>query len=203
MPRSDGALGVPRRVVNGGMGFKPAQTLRGETCRQCIKLGTLCYQHRTQKPQKPQLKKRQPKKFTEAKRRRYLELLAGGVRRGAAAKAVGLERSAPLRNMRTEPDFAAAVEEAEMQADSEVQRALFLAATEDRNVTAIQVWFYNRLPEAWVNSQRREVHHKISDGERALLLQAASAAGLTGDQIEAMARVLEVGTDDADDDTLH
>ncbi len=169
--------------------------------------GALCYQHRhRQKTQKTQLKKSQKRraraarkttKFTARRRARYLELLASGALRGAAAKAVGVGRSTPLRAMRDEPDFAAAVEEAEMQADSEVQRALFLAATEDRNVTAMQVWLYNRVPGAWVNSQRREVHHKISDSERVRFAQAAATAGLNESQIETLARALE----GADEDT--
>ena len=190
--------------------FAAPRTREGTPCCRCVAAGALCYQHRhrqkTQKTQpkkgqKPRASARKTTKFTERRRARYLELLASGALRGAASKAVGVARSTPLRAMRDEPDFAAAAEEAEMQANSEVQRALFLAATEDRNVTAMQVWLYNRLPESWVNSQRREVHHKIPDSQRALFVQAAAAAGLSGPQLEAIAQVLE-GADD-DNDTQH
>ena len=187
--------------------FAAPRTREGTPCCRCVAAGALCYQHRhRQKTQKTQLKKGQKRraraagkttKFTARRRARYLELLASGALRGAAAKAVGVGRSTPLRAMRDEPDFAATVEEAEMQADSEVQRALFLAATEDRNVTAMQVWLYNRVPGAWVNSQRREVHHKISDSERVRFAQAAATAGLNESQIETLARALE----GADEDT--
>ena len=145
----------------------------------------------------------QPKKgkFNARRRKRYLEFLATGALRGTAAKAVGVGRSTPLRAMHNDPNFAAAVEDAEMQANSEVQRSLYQAAVSG-NVTAMQVWLYNRMPDMWVNSQRREVHHQLSDRDRALFVQAASVAGLSGPQLEKMARVLEVGAN-ADDGTQH
>ncbi len=142
------------------------------------------------------------RKFSPRRRQRYLELLAKGMRRGAAAEAVGVGRSTTYRAMRDEPEFATAVEDAEMLADEEVEASLRRKALEG-NVPALIFWLTNRGPDRWVNTQRREVHHKITDGERALIVRAATAAGLSRDQLEAMARILEGRVDDNDDTTLH
>jgi hypothetical protein len=88
-------------------------------------------------------------KFDTNKRDAYLEKLRQGLRRGAAAEAVGVHRSTVGNAMRDDPDFAAAVSEAELDACELVEDALFKAATQDRNVTAIQVWLYNRRPARW------------------------------------------------------
>ena len=193
--------------------FQPPTTKTGEPCKRCTKLGKLCKQHapiaategrqhRKQETQKTQLKKvaRKPtQKFTERRRSRYLELLATGAWRGAAAKAVGVGRSTPLRTMRAEPDFAAAVEEAEMQADEEVEEALRGRALSG-NVPALIFWLTNRAPERWVNTQRRDVHHQgIADADRERFVRAAAVAGLDELQLEAMARELE----NDDDETQH
>ena len=174
--------------------FQPPITKTGKPCKRCTQIGKRCHLHRVHQMRRPQ--KSRPVKFTETKRRRYLELLEKGAMRCAAAAAVGVHRSTTHRAMRDEPDFASAVEAAEIQANSEVQTALFEAAI-GGNVTAQQVWLYNRVSGAWVNSQRREVHRKISDSERVRFAQAAATAGLNESQIETLARALE----GADEDT--
>ena len=94
-------------------------------------------------------------KFTAKKKAAFLDLLRSGTRRCAAARAVGIDRSTAYRHSRDDPDFAAAVEEAETEANEVVEDALFKAATEGGNVTAMQVWLYNRCPDRW--QDRRSV----------------------------------------------
>ena len=50
------------------------------------------------------------------------------------------------------PTFAEAIDLAEMEANSAIENALYVAAKWG-NVVAIQVWLYNRMPERW--SDRR------------------------------------------------
>lgn len=78
----------------------------------------------------------------------YLDRLRNGLRRGAAAKAVGVTRETIRVRMLTDLDFAAAVDQAELDANEIVEDALFKQAKKG-NVTAIQVWLYNRWPERW------------------------------------------------------
>lgn len=97
---------------------------------------------------------RKPYKFGEQKRSEYLQLLREGQRRGAAAKAVGVTRPTVAAARKDNPDFAAAESQAEMDANELVEDALFQAALSG-NVTACQVWLYNRCPERW--QDRRNV----------------------------------------------
>lgn len=78
----------------------------------------------------------------------YLSALAQGQRRGVAARAAGVTRDTIVRWRRLDPDFAAAAEEAELDAHEQVEDALYQAAVSG-NVTAIQVYLYNRLPDRW------------------------------------------------------
>jgi hypothetical protein len=55
--------------------------------------------------------------------------------------------------------FAKEVSQAEMLADDEVENALYTAAVSG-NVTACQVWLYNRRPDAWAD--RRNLKAEIS-----------------------------------------
>lgn len=56
--------------------------------------------------------------------------------------------------MKDDIKFAESVTEAELDANEAVEDALFKAATVDRNVTAIQVWLYNRCPDEWADKRR-------------------------------------------------
>lgn len=93
-------------------------------------------------------------KFTEAKRERYLELLSQGTRRMAAARAVGLNSQYIKEYKERFPDFQEACDNAEMEADEQVERALFDTAVEERDVKAQQTWLYNRMPERWMDRQQ-------------------------------------------------
>ena len=99
------------------------------------------------------------KKFDRAKKDEYLGLLREGIRRGQAAQQVGVDRATVQRHMQRYPSFAQEVSQAEMLANEEVENALYTAAVSG-NVTACQVWLYNRLPDAWAD--RRNIKAEIS-----------------------------------------
>ena len=99
------------------------------------------------------------KKFDRAKKDEYLDLLREGIRRGQAARQVGVDRATVQRHMQRYPSFAEEVSQAEMLADDEVENALYTAAVSG-NVTACQVWLYNRRPDAWAD--RRNIKAEIS-----------------------------------------
>jgi hypothetical protein len=87
-------------------------------------------------------------KFTAKKRLAYLEALRGGARRCAAAESVGIHRETVRKVNRDDPEFAAAVDQAEMDANELVEDALYQASLAG-NVVACQVWLYNRQPDRW------------------------------------------------------
>ena len=93
-------------------------------------------------------------KFDSIKKDEYLELLRQGHTRGLAASLVGIHRATVSIHMKKDNGFSEAVSEAESDAIGKVENALFEAATSG-NVTAIQVYLYNRNPERWAD--RRSV----------------------------------------------
>jgi len=93
-------------------------------------------------------------KFDSIKKDEYLELLRQGHTRGLAASLVGIHRATVSTHMKKDNGFAEAVSEAESDAIGKVENALFEAANSG-NVTAIQVFLYNRDPKRW--SDRRSV----------------------------------------------
>ena len=97
--------------------------------------------------------------FGSDKRERYLELLREGARRMTAAEAVVVSYSTVWRAMQSDTEFQTAVNQAEMRANELVEDALFHSAT-NGNVTAMQVWLYNRNPEDWrdMRGSRTERH---------------------------------------------
>lgn len=93
-------------------------------------------------------------KFDDAKKEQYLDLLRQGHTRGLAASLVGIHRATVSIHMSKDKAFAKAVSEAESDAVGKVENALFEAAVSG-NVTAMQVYLYNRNPERWAD--RRNV----------------------------------------------
>lgn len=100
-----------------------------------------------------------PYKFTAKKRKEFLGMIAGGMRRGVAAKALGISRWTVTNHMKEDEAFAEAVGEAEKDADELVEDALYAAACSG-NVVAIQVWLYNRQPDVWAD--KRKVNTEIT-----------------------------------------
>ena len=106
----------------------------------------------------PSYFERRPK-FDQPKKDSYLEHLREGAGRHQAAHHVGVHPSTVSRHMTRDPEFAQEVSLAERMADDEVVNALYLAATSG-NVTAIQVWLYNRRTDEWAD--RRNVKAEVS-----------------------------------------
>jgi len=89
-----------------------------------------------------------PYKFDDIKKKGYLEHISNGHTRGYAATLVGISRATVCDHMKANSEFAAAVSESEADAIGKVTNALFEAATSG-NITAMQVFLYNRDPVNW------------------------------------------------------
>jgi hypothetical protein len=105
---------------------------------------------------------KKPYKFTAYKRKEFLDLLSQGTRRGAAAKAIGITRQTVMEFIKDNPAFSNKISEAESDANELVEDALFAAACSG-NVTATQVWLYNRDPDNWAD--RRKVTNEVTGKE--------------------------------------
>lgn len=95
-----------------------------------------------------------PYKFDDIKKAKYLENISNGHTRGYAATLVGVHRSTISDHMKANKEFAEQVSEAETDAIAKIENALFEAANSG-NVTAIQVYLYNRNPKRW--SDKRNI----------------------------------------------
>lgn len=106
--------------------------------------------------------RRKPYKFTKARQAEFLRLTREGMRRSAAARKVGLTPSTVIHHAANYPEFAKALDEAEREATDQVEDALFQSAL-GGNVTAQQVWLYNRAPERWRDAryQVMTVHGEV------------------------------------------
>jgi hypothetical protein len=92
------------------------------------------------------------KKFDGTRITKYLKLLEEGKTRKAAAVGVGCSALLIREYRKRDPEFArqeeAAIEKGCDAKTDEVEDALHAAALKG-NVTAIQVWLYNRRPSMW------------------------------------------------------
>lgn len=95
----------------------------------------------------------EPMKFTAEVRARFLDRLREGVRRGKAARSVGVDPSTVRRYAQRVPEFADEMRLAEDEAHEEVEDALFLAA-KSGNVTAMIFYLTNRQPDRWADRRR-------------------------------------------------
>jgi hypothetical protein len=133
-----------------------------------------------------------PYKFDANKREAFLDKLREGLRRGAAAEAIGVSRVTVCDAMRDDPDFADAVSQAELDSCELVEDALFKAATLDRNVTACQVYLYNRRPDRWRDMRQAGKAENLLE---ALLAQLPADVGR--ELRQALGRALSAGADQA------
>ena len=134
-------------------------------------------------------------KCDATKKEKYLEHLRNGHTRGYAATLVGLHRKTIWEHMKKDKGFAEAVSEAEMDAIGKVENSLFEAATSG-NVTAMQVYLYNRDPKRWSDKRNIrlagegggpiEVKHDTEGARKKLLAElnryAARAREAEGDK---------------------
>lgn len=98
---------------------------------------------------------REPYKFTTEKQREYLELLAKGGRRHASAYKIGITPANICAKRKTDPEFKKAMDLAERIANEHVESAMYRSAIKG-NVTAQQVWLYNRMPHKWKDARGRD-----------------------------------------------
>uniref|UniRef100_A0A6M3KV19 Putative methyltransferase n=1 Tax=viral metagenome TaxID=1070528 RepID=A0A6M3KV19_9ZZZZ len=130
-------------------------------------------------------------KCNDIKKDAYLEYIRNGHTRGYAATLTGLSRVTIFRHMKKDAEFAEAVSEAETDAIAKVENALYEAATSG-NVTAIQVFLYNRDPKRW--SDRRniqiagegggpiKVEHDLSDEQLTEIINRSRGRGATKEE---------------------
>ena len=96
-------------------------------------------------------------KFGAKKRAEYLRLVSeDGLGRMMAAKAIGVSHETIRTYCQDFPEFVAQREDAELAANEQVENAMYQAALSG-NVTACQVWLYNRLPGRWADKRRTEM----------------------------------------------
>ena len=103
-------------------------------------------------------------KFGKHKKEEFINLLKEGARRSAACEAIGISRETFRHHYKDHPDFAHQVEQSEMEANELIEDALFQAAMAG-NVTAIQVWLYNRNPDRWADKRTSKVEMSGKDGK--------------------------------------
>lgn len=119
-------------------------------------------------------------KFNSARRELYIAKLRQGMKRGAAAQAVGVTRIQVLNHRHANPEFNEQCELAELQAN---QSQVEVAETAlDRKIAegyfpAIRYYLENRAPERWsdqrkatvVNFQQHETPENIREKLEKLL----------------------------------
>lgn len=101
------------------------------------------------------------KKFDAAKKNAYLDHLRSGMPRATAAAKCGVSQETVTRHIEQYGSFAEAVSQAEMQADDEIEAALYEAA-KSGNIPAIQTWLFNRRSDRWRDV--KSLHLSGADG---------------------------------------
>jgi hypothetical protein len=85
--------------------------------------------------------------MNEDQRAEFLEHMRNGMRRGAAANALGFSRGQVLEEIDDDEEFEARVVEAEGEASEHVEEALYQAAVSG-SVAACKLWLSLRKPKA-------------------------------------------------------
>lgn len=106
------------------------------------------------------------RKFDELKKTTYVRLLRQGVRRYKAAEIVGVSYPTVWTHLKSDPEFAEAVSQAEMAKLDEVEEALYETALAG-NVTAQQVVLYNRRPDEWADQRMIKARQELAAAEAA------------------------------------
>ena len=115
-----------------------------------------------------------PRKFAGARLERFLNHLAGGLRRGEALKAVDISRETFAKRMREDELFHQLVQFAELEANEVIEGALFESGKAG-NVQAQKYWLNNREPERWKEDTgpRIAVQQTVQTSEGMTLTDAA------------------------------
>ncbi len=129
-----------------------------------------------------QYQHKSPGKFDDVKRPEFLRLLADGKSKALCAHSVGVAITTVERYCNLHAEFRREVSRAEMVGArlrvGKVEDSLFNAAVSG-NVTAIQVFLYNRASERW--SDRRQVKTEMT--------------GPGGGPIQTKTEVIQIGSD--------
>lgn len=120
-------------------------------------------------------------KFDAKAKRRFLAQIAKGATNTAAGRSVGVTLRTVDNHLNKYPRFREALEWCQEEAIAEIESSLFLAA-KSGNVTAIQVFLYNRAPERWADRRRHDVQLKADTESLKLIADVLSRAGLTAEQ---------------------
>jgi hypothetical protein len=118
-------------------------------------------------------------KFGPLKREKYLGLLRKGGRRYRSARTCGVSLELVRLYRKEHPEFAAAEEEAEREANEVVEDALFKAAKKG-NVAACKLWLYNRDPQRWKDRGHFSVESLTDEELITLVLRERARTGATG-----------------------
>jgi hypothetical protein len=115
-------------------------------------------------------------KFGDKKRDAYLQALRDGNHRYTSARSVGVSAELVRLYRKEFPAFAEEEQQAEAEACGRVEDALFQAALTG-NVTACQVWLYNRAPERWKDQRNLKLSMSDDDINRAIDQELARLTG--------------------------
>ncbi len=111
-------------------------------------------------------------RLDEKRKNRYLGALRQGMRRGEACKAAGVCRSSICDLIKRDPEFAAACEQAEVDACDPVESVLHQKALSG-NMKAIEMWLTRRSAARWADRKATpttpEATPPLSDLEQQLL----------------------------------
>lgn len=92
--------------------------------------------------------KRKPYKLNDNKKAAYLGAISNGLGKQDAAKSIGVSRQTIWEHAKTDPAFAEAIADAELDACEQVEDVLYQTAL-NGNLKAIMFWLCNRCPERW------------------------------------------------------
>ncbi len=106
--------------------------------------------------------RRDPYKFTPEKQAEYLQLLVRGGRRHASAYKIGITPALIVAVRKRDPEFRKAMDLAERVANEHIESAMYRSAIKG-NVTAQQVWLYNRMPEKWKDARNRDGGQEVGN----------------------------------------
>lgn len=152
--------------------------------------------------------RREPYKFDVPTRARYLWALQHGASKRNAAAAAGVTRQCVWEYKQKHPEFTVIEALSAAEANEAVENGLFLSCTQvdnhgRRDSAAQKFYLTNRMPDRWANLSRVEIIERALAQERPRLFKALEAAGVSAEQVEMAAAILDGSADDADAGTVH
>lgn len=130
-------------------------------------------------------------RFDTDRKARFCEFIAKGYGRTKACEKIGITRQTFSKHYQRNETFRKAVIDAESSANDVVEMALYKTAI-DGNVTAQQVWLYNRSPDRWMDRRNLRI-----SGDQVAPIKIESKVELEG-LTDAQLRALVGATEDGD-----